>query len=243
AVFYQYDAYGLDGLRGAEISLLSYGLDPVAKGSYIRGTMDVEKALARIMASSPEAVVMVGTYRPCAKFIRLAKKVQPDLVFYNVSFVGAEELARILGDTGERIIVSHVVPPPELPETLELFPLADEFMVHYAEVHPGQPISSVSLEGYLNARVFVEALERMGPVASRRGFIEAVQSIHDMHIGQNAVVQFGPHDHQGLDQVYFTEIRNGELQLITDWEDVTARLGRKPSGDPGSVVPGGGIAP
>ncbi len=232
AVFYQYDAYGLDGLRGAELSLLKYGLDPVAKGSYIRGTLDVEQALARILATDAEAVVMVGTYMPCAKFIRLAKKVRPELIFYNVSFVGAEELVRILGDQGERIIVSQVVPPPELPETLELFPLAGEFMAHYAEAHPEQPISSVSLEGYLNARVFVEALERMGPNPTRNGFIEAVQSIHEMKIGQNAVVQFGQNDHQGLDQVYFTEIRGGELHLLTDWEDLAERLGREPPESP-----------
>ena len=52
AVFYQYDAYGLDGLTGAELALNNYGLEPVAHGSYIRGTMDVEDALESIMASN-----------------------------------------------------------------------------------------------------------------------------------------------------------------------------------------------
>lgn len=228
AVFYQYDAYGLDGLRGAEISLLKYGLGPVAKGSYIRGTLDIEQALAHIMAAKPEAVVMVGTYMPCAKFIRLAKKIQPDLIFYNVSFVGAEELVRILGDKGERIIVSQVVPPPELSQTLDLFPLAKDFLEQYAQVHPDQPVSSVSLEGYLNARVLVEGLRRAGPDPTREGFIRAVQSIHEMHIGKDAIIRFGPHDHQGLDQVYFTEIRGGKLRLLTDWKGLARRMGRTP---------------
>ncbi|WP_235893925.1 ABC transporter substrate-binding protein [Oceanidesulfovibrio indonesiensis] len=241
AVFYQYDAYGLDGLRGAELSLLRYGLDPVAKSSYIRGTLDVEQALARILASEAEAVVMVGTYMPCAKFIRLAKKVRPDLIFYNVSFVGAEELVRILGDQGDRIVVSQVVPPPELPETLGLFPLAGQFMEHYAEAHPEQPISSVSLEGYLNARVLVEALERTGPNPTRQGFIEAVQSIDEMKIGRDAVIRFGPGDHQGLDQVYFTEIRDGELRLLTDWEDLAERMGKRPPDASRTETPGMGM--
>ena len=49
AVFYQYDAYGFDGLKGTEIALKPYGLVPVATGSYIRGTLDVEEGLEKII--------------------------------------------------------------------------------------------------------------------------------------------------------------------------------------------------
>jgi len=38
AVFYQYDAYGFDGLKGTELALKEYNLTPVATGMYIRGT-------------------------------------------------------------------------------------------------------------------------------------------------------------------------------------------------------------
>ena len=37
AVFYQYDAYGFDGLKGTEMALKGYDLLPVATGTYIRG--------------------------------------------------------------------------------------------------------------------------------------------------------------------------------------------------------------
>ena len=40
-VFYQYDAYGFDGLTGTELALKEFGLAPVARGSYVRGTLDV----------------------------------------------------------------------------------------------------------------------------------------------------------------------------------------------------------
>ena len=49
AVFYQYDEYGFDGLRGTEIALKAHGLIPVAKGSYIRGTLDIENGLEKII--------------------------------------------------------------------------------------------------------------------------------------------------------------------------------------------------
>lgn len=113
AVFYQYDAYGFDGLRGTELALKEFGLVPVSKGSYVRGTLDVEEGLARIRSSGARSVVMIGTYEPCAKFIRMARAKGYHPVFYNVSFVGADALARLLGAEGEGVIVSQVVPPPE----------------------------------------------------------------------------------------------------------------------------------
>ena len=73
AVFYQYDAYGFDGLKGTELALKKYGLAPVARGSYVRGMLDMEEGLDRIMASGAQAVVMIGTYDPCAKFIKTCR--------------------------------------------------------------------------------------------------------------------------------------------------------------------------
>ena len=115
AVFYQYDAYGFDGLRGTELALKHHGLVPVATGSYVRGTLQVQEGLDKIEAADAQAVVMIGTYDPCALFIRLAKARGFNPVFYNVSFVGADELTRRLGKDAEGVIVTQVVPPPGTP--------------------------------------------------------------------------------------------------------------------------------
>lgn len=225
AVFYQYDAYGLDGLRGSEIALKKYGLAPVAKGSYIRGTLEVEEGLEAILASEAQAVVMIGTYEPCAKFIRLARKRNNALIFYNVSFVGAEELARILGKQGENVIVSQVVPPPELPQTSEMLPSVNEYLELLHQYFPKAKANSVSLEGYYNAQVLVEGLQRAGRNLTREGLILAIQSIKNFPLGQNTALTFSPSDHQGMDRVYFTRIHNGSLELITDWKQMAKDLG------------------
>ena len=114
AVFYQYDAYGFDGLTGTELALKGFGLAPVAGGSYNRGTLDVQEGLNKIMASGAEAVVMIGTYDPCATFIRMAHERGYRPVFYLVSFVGADELARRIESLQDvTVLMSQVVPPPE----------------------------------------------------------------------------------------------------------------------------------
>ena len=55
---------------------------------------------------------MVGTYGPCAEFIKLAHRSGFRPTFVNISFVGANALARELGPEGEGVIVSQVVPFP-----------------------------------------------------------------------------------------------------------------------------------
>ncbi len=214
AVFYQYDEYGFDGLRGTEIALKKYGLIPVAKGSYVRGTLDVESGLDRIIESGAEAVVMIGTYDSCAKFINLARERRFSPLFHNVSFVGSEELARRLGVNGEGVIVTQVVPPPRVDDATEPLPGVSEYLRLLKMYYPDGKPSFVGLEGYLNARILTEALERSGQDITREKFIRAIESITDYDLGIQNLLSFGENDYQGLDKVYYTIIQNGRLVLL-----------------------------
>jgi len=124
AVFYQDDEYGHDGLEGTRLALRRYGLEPVATGLTNGGGWMLKAAVGSIFEVSPQAVVMIGTYGPCAKFIQLARKRHPCTVFHNVSFVGPEELVKRLGAEAEGVIITQVVPPPW--ETA-LLPAAEEY--------------------------------------------------------------------------------------------------------------------
>ena len=213
AVFYQYDEYGFDGLRGTEIALKKHGLVPVAKGSYVRGTLEIESGLENIMVSRADAVVMIGTYDACARFILRARDLGYDPLFHNVSFVGSKELARRLGSRGEGVMVTQVVPPPTAPDTARL-PGVRAYVSQLADAYPRCKPSFVGLEGYLNARILVEGLRRAGPDITRQKFIAALASIENYDLGIQNSLSFGPDDTQGLDDVYFTVIQGGELVLM-----------------------------
>lgn len=228
AVFYQYDAFGFDGLTGTELALKEFNLAPVAGGSYIRGTLEVAEGLNKIIGSGAEAVVMIGTYDPCAKFIRVAVERGYNPVFYLVSFVGAEELARRLAlQTHITVIMSQVVPPPEGGEPKSLLEGETGYVTLLEKYFPGDKPNFVGFEGYINARVLVEGLERAGADLTRDGFIAAVESIQNYSLGPDLEISFAGNDHQGLDQVYFTLLENGEFVLVQDWtrikQEISAR--------------------
>jgi ABC-type branched-subunit amino acid transport system substrate-binding protein len=217
AIFYQYDEFGFDGLTGTEIALQKHGLKPVAKASYIRGSMDVEDGVDLICGSDAEAVVMIGTYGPCAKFVKLAKQRKSAMIFHAVSFVGTEELAKILGPEAEGIIVTQVVPPPW--ETV-LLPAADQYSRLLSRYFPEEKPSFVGFEGFLNAIVLVEGLKRAGRDLTREGLIDSIEGIRQYSLQIANPLDYGPTDHQGLRYVYFTQIRDGKPVLLTNWEQI-----------------------
>lgn len=235
AVFYQYDAYGFDGLTGTELALKEFGLEPVARGSYVRGTLDVEEGLTKIEDSRAEAVVMIGTYDPCARFIQLAHDGGFSPIFYTVSFVGAEELARKLGEsfgTGARplVVMSQVVPPTEGADAGKLSGGAREYVELLAKYFPDDKPNSVGLEGYYNARILVEGLRRAGRELTREGFIKAIESIRDYELGPGQAVSFGPENHQGMERVYFTRYEGDRFNLVESWAEVLSEYARRRAG-------------
>jgi ABC-type branched-subunit amino acid transport system substrate-binding protein len=211
-VFYQDDAFGRVVLEGTRVALKKRGLEPAGLGTYTRNTTDIEKGLAEVMAAKPEAVVMVGTYAACAKFIIEGKKKGFKPVYMNVSFVGPDKMAELLGSSGEGVVVTQVVPPhdSDYPAVVEYRSLLRK---HFPESKP----NFVSLEGFLAAKVFVEGVKRAGRNLTRESFIDAVEGISGLDIGAGNAVSFSAGNHQGSQKVYPTVIRNGKYQLVRDW--------------------------
>jgi branched-chain amino acid transport system substrate-binding protein len=158
AIFYQDDAFGRAGLSGFKKAMDKRGLQIAVEGTYQRNTVAVKTALLSIKGADPEAVVMVGAYKPCAEFIRLAHKVSFSPVFVNISFVGSAALSKELGPDGKGVVVSQVVP---FPSDSSIKVVADYQAAIKAVDAKAEP-EFVSLEGYLVGRLAIAALEKAG---------------------------------------------------------------------------------
>jgi len=121
----------------------------------------------------------------------------------------------------------HVLPRPYV-----LKPVAEGSSVGVFIVRPGdnrppealrdpnyamQRLSFISLEGFVNAKVIVEALRRAGPLLTRATFRQALESLRSFDLGIGATLTFGPERHQGLDSVYFTRVEGDHWVPIADW--------------------------
>jgi len=211
ACFYQNDSYGYAGLRGIERALARRGMQLVSKGSYERNTLAVMGSIKEIYQAEPEAVVLVGAYPACAEFIKLSKtKVDPELGFYNISFVGTESLKQALGAYGENVIVSQVVPDPKK----DSIPLIREYTDSMRRYQHDAPLSFTSLEGYIAGKLFAAIAQAVSGMLTRESFISTMQEVGRFDLG-GVVLQFGPDDHQGMDDIHLTSIYPEILSIHT----------------------------
>ena len=70
AILYQDDSFGRAGLQGVLLALERRELSATGTGIFPRNTVAVKTALLDLRATEPEAVVIIGPYKPTAAFIR-----------------------------------------------------------------------------------------------------------------------------------------------------------------------------
>jgi branched-chain amino acid transport system substrate-binding protein len=221
AFFTQNDAYGDAGYSGGIAALKKIGYaeaERLPHARYPRNTVDVEGAVARLLDPTlrPRAIIMIGAYKPCAKFIRLAKRHGMRALFVNVSFVIGDSLLRELGGDAEGVVVTQVVPPVD----------SDVAAVReYRDAMPAHERSFVSLEGFLAARAFVEGLRRAGPDATPERFIDALEGAGPMDLGLGETVEVSKTRHQLSNRVWPTIIEGGRFRLLGRWSDAARALG------------------
>jgi branched-chain amino acid transport system substrate-binding protein len=184
------------------------------------------------------AIVLVGTYQPCNKFIRgvidwvnadIERASRLDLVFMNVSFVGSNALADALtsppetyldvrdGTTkksyAEGVMVTQVVPyyDTESVGVAEYRHDIDEF--------DGGDYTFTSLEGYIAARLFSKALLLNGQKLETEAVRSTLDgSVQELDIGIGTLLSFSPTNHQACQTVWGSVIQaNGTFKVPFTW--------------------------
>ncbi len=200
AILYQDDSFGRAGLSGVNKALDARGMSLVAEGTYTRNTTNVKDALFAIREADPDAVVMVGAYKPVGEFIKLSREFEFTPEFVTISFVGSQALADELWPEGAGVIISQVVPFP----WDKSLPIVAEYQAALKANGEGS-VGFVTLEGYLVGRLAIEALDRAGQDLTREGFLAAIESIDRLDFG-GVELDFGRGDNQGIDTIFMTRL-------------------------------------
>lgn len=236
AVLYQADAYGRSGWDGIRKALAEKELSIVAEATYRRGASfsDSMKQQVEILAEAkPDAIISVGTYEASAAFIRDARDAGVDVPICNLSFVGSEnmlELLQVLEKQTGRNYTRNLVNTQTVPSYEDTtLPAVVEYRKAMTGNPPSMPegfgkgyvplkFSFISFEGFLNAKVMTEILEKLDQRQYNGNIYAATLSIRNLDIGIGAKVSFGRGKHQGLDEVYYTTVSNGKFVPLKSWK-------------------------
>ena len=193
-VVYQDDGLGKDGLQGVVAALEALKLKPMATSAYERNTVKVEKAVADMLKANPQAIVLAGVVGPTAAFVKQYREGGGKAQLVSISTIDLDLVIKQAGVAAARgFSVAQVMPNPEksyLPVAREMRDLAKKAGA------PAEAVNPTSLEGYLAAKVFVEALRRAGRDATREGLIRALETMDDYDAG-GFRISFGPGRHDG----------------------------------------------
>jgi ABC-type branched-subunit amino acid transport system substrate-binding protein len=219
AVFAQQDAYGDAGFAGVAKAMRALrGGDGgfVLRIGYPRNTLDVDGAIAQLKAHKTpiKAIVTVGTYRPVAKFIEKTREAYPGMIYTNVSFVGSTSLRDELMLLGPKyasgVIITQVVPAVDGRSTYAL-----QYRSALAKYFGSEPPDYVSLEGYTDAQILIEALKRVGPDLTTEKLVDTLEAMQGFDLGLGSPITFGKSEHQGSHKVWGTQLdENGKFEAI-----------------------------
>ncbi len=210
-VLYRDDTVGRIGLDGLLEALQAHGREAVIIVDYPGNTEAVKLPLLDLRRYQPDVVVVIGASGPVAALVRWARRLNFRPVFVNVSYVGAEALARKLGWRGAGVYITQVMPFA----TDTSLPLIVDYQAALAATAPEALPDSVSLEGYVAGRLIVSGLRLAKPPITRRGFMRALRNAGGIDLG-GFVLTYGVGDNRGSDAVYLARIDDrGRLRPAT----------------------------
>lgn len=221
--FTQRDTFGDSYFAGGLQALQKHGLKDISQivhARYERNSHEVRTGLSEILlAETPiKAVAIAGSLEPTVEFIREANALHVNMRFGAVSFVDATDLAAQLGKTGDDVIVTQVVPhfDSDLPLAIEY---REQLTKSDANAKPG----FLSFEGYIVAKIFLTALERIEGEVTAASVTESLEQLQEFDIGLGTQLHLSEHEHQATHRVWPTVLRDGKVfpfrQAIANHEE------------------------
>jgi ABC-type branched-subunit amino acid transport system substrate-binding protein len=218
AVFAQTDDLGDAGFAGVAKAYRALGINDSAilRLSYARNTIEVDDAvnLLKVQKAPVRAIIMAASYRAAAKFIEKTRNLYPEMIFTNISGVGATALADELKLLGPRytkgVLVTQVVPAVSGHSSAVL-----EYKNALAKYFPGEAPDYASLEGFVAANILIDALKRTGAQLDTEKLVDALEATRNLDLGLGVQLNFARSDHQASHKIWGTALdETGRFQQV-----------------------------
>lgn len=157
-IVYQKDAFGAAGLEAMQAAVAKYpDMKIVWTETVDRNSEQVLAAAEKIRANKVDTVFVVTAYKTESALLIKARKEGYLGLISTLSFVGTEPLALLSGPAARGVIVPAVIPSPHSETTS----LCREYHRAIQEDSKSSTYSYASMEGYIAAKVFVEAVKNI----------------------------------------------------------------------------------
>jgi ABC-type branched-subunit amino acid transport system substrate-binding protein len=191
AIVHVDDSFGSDGLEGAQKGLAANKLSAVAIAKFDRSKPDFSLIAAQMAKSGAQAIVFIGSGTAVVDGIKAVRAGGLSAQILTLSNNASAGFIKLLGEQAHGVIVSQV-----MPQSFH-FALVKE-ATQAALAHDISDLSPAMLEGFVSAKVLVEALRRAGSHPTRARLHAALEGMQKYDLG-GLEISYSPTDHTGLD--------------------------------------------
>jgi ABC-type branched-subunit amino acid transport system substrate-binding protein len=152
-----------------------------SKALYPAGTTRVSPAIDLLMKAAPQAIIMVSSGAAAAGFIEQYRAAGGAAPLFAHSGADIEQLSKRLAEEQmQGVAIAQVTPSPYKIAGR----LAKEFSDTVARTEKLEvPVSYAMMEGYITAKVIVEAVRRQGARPTREGLVAALDGMNSYDLG------------------------------------------------------------
>jgi branched-chain amino acid transport system substrate-binding protein len=161
----------------------------ISKASYRAGTVRVSESVESLVKDKPQAIIMVSSGAAAASFIEQYRLAGGAAQLFAHSGADIEQLSRRLAEEQmQGVAIAQVTPSPYRIAGR----LTKEFRDSASETKNLEvPVSYAMMEGYITAKVIVEAVRRQGTRPTREGMAATLDAMDSFDLG-GYVVSFKP---------------------------------------------------
>lgn len=162
----------------------------VAQASYQPGTAKVSPAVEQFIKAQPQAILLIASGAAAAGFVEQYRAAGGSAQIFTHSGADVEQMAKRLGDEQlQGIAIAQVTPSPYRISSKVAKELND---IVATEGKLEVPVSYAMMEGFIAAKVIVEAVRRQGArTPTREGIVAALDGMNNFDAG-DYVVSFKP---------------------------------------------------
>ena len=159
------------------------------------GKADLKEVAKTLMTINPPAVVVMLPVGETAQLVANLREAKSRMWVYGPSYNESGTLYEAAGqENAVGVSVSQLVPNP-FNRSIRLVGDYQDHMRAYAPA--GTRWSSLSLEGYVAAKVLVEAIDRAGPTPTAARVRDQLEGLRHFDLG-GLTISYGPGQHVGL---------------------------------------------
>jgi branched-chain amino acid transport system substrate-binding protein len=192
AVVYQDDAFGQDSLAAIRKALASLDLPAPQVFKYDRTQEDISPLVKQVAATPSQVVLLATTPGPAASFVKGAHAEKLNKTIATISDTDPNDLVGTVGVAAARgVMLSQALPNPHNVS----HPMVAQYARLIQESGGKVPKNAATLEGYIQARVIVDAL-RKSPNSSGPALIKQLESTRQLNLG-DYFINFSQKSHEG----------------------------------------------